>query len=204
MSGYVGQKAKNRRRNTLLLLVIIIVFIVSIYFYPEQDNLKNLNSTDSYFPNDEDIDLSESNIENDKLELLIFEKEQKIIFRDQQIKKLSKKISVLKNKNDKLESLIKDLNKNLVNDNKRNEKNIEIKTNNLKEKLSKIELEAEIKLKKLNDIQKKIIKENIFLKKEKEKILKKNLDLNKYIKSLELKIDNNIERIKELEDISHH
>ena len=100
MSGFVGSRARKRRRNIFLTLGFIGIVILIILIFP---SLENTNSdiipNDNIVPNvTEDLTSLASNIE--ELELNLFQKDQKIKFRDGQIKNLQVELKDIKSKYD--------------------------------------------------------------------------------------------------------
>lgn len=96
MSGFVGSRARKRRRNIFLSLGFVILITIIFLIFP---NIENINS--EIVPNDnivpdpsEDLTSIASNIE--ELELNLFQKDQKIKFRDGQIKNLQSELKEVK------------------------------------------------------------------------------------------------------------
>ena len=156
----------------------------------------------------------------EELELKIFDKEQKIIFRDKQIKVFKEDILNHKIEIKKLSKLVTNLEDQLKLDNREKD---QIKTIN--NDISKIKLEAKQEIEKLNKTlfnineEKKLLQnslvdsdnENDVLLKEYKIISNKNIKLNNQKKELQKKInelENLIEEqnllIKVLQDTSHH
>ena len=106
MSGFVGVRARKRRRNIFLTLGFLII-VASIYFiFPTfQFNMNDPVPDENLIPDPtEDLTSLASDIED--LELIVFQKDQKIKFRDGQINNL--KIQLQDNKA-QLENTIKEL-----------------------------------------------------------------------------------------------
>ena len=96
MSGFVGSRARKRRRTIFLSLGFVILITIIFLIFP---NIENINS--EIVPNDnivpdpsEDLTSIASNIE--ELELNLFQKDQKIKFRDGQIKNLQSELKEVK------------------------------------------------------------------------------------------------------------
>ena len=88
MSGFVGSRARKKRRNFFLGLIVAVLIIFIYFSFP---NFESKNS--EIIPNDniipdstQELTSLASNIE--ELELNLFQKDQKIKFRDGQIKNL--------------------------------------------------------------------------------------------------------------------
>ena len=182
MAGFVGERARRKKRNTLLIFILIILGTLIYLIFSKLQLDENLPS-DTLLPNEEEIASPESKIDTEELELQIFQKEQKIIFRDQQINKLKNNIKILTNENKKLSESI---NKQLAD---RINKNVEIQ--NSEEKIKNIQSETQQKIKNLNqEIQNlkkdsetfnkslaKNINENQLLKKDYKNLFNKNIKL---------------------------
>ena len=96
MSGFVGSRARKRRRTIFLSLGFVILITIIFLIFP---NIEHINS--EIVPNDnivpdpsEDLTSIASNIE--ELELNLFQKDQKIKFRDGQIKNLQSELKEVK------------------------------------------------------------------------------------------------------------
>ena len=229
MSGFVGVRARKRRRNIFLTLGFLII-VASIYFiFPTfQFNMNDPVPDENLIPDPtEDLTSLASDIED--LELIVFQKDQKIKFRDGQINNL--KIQLQDNKA-QLENTIKELDNikglyaaiissndnsvplddlNILQDkfnalNKENEKNI-VEINNLNNQIK----DLDNNLLSVDQNQKDVKIENQKLKQENKSLFAKNLKLNETISNLENKINEQsievemyLEQIKELKDKSHH
>ena len=105
MAGFIGERARRKQRNTIIIFILIIVGVLIFLVFPKLLLDENIPS-DTLLPTEEEIASSESKADTEELELQIFQKEQKIIFRDQQINKLQKKIEILITENNKLSETI--------------------------------------------------------------------------------------------------
>ena len=96
MTGYIGSRAKKRRRNFFILLSFVLVVGLIVLLFPQIDFYDNNPAPDdSILPNpNEEISSLSSKVED--LNLTIFQKDQKIKFRDGQINNLKKEIKDLK------------------------------------------------------------------------------------------------------------
>ena len=219
MAGFVGERARKKRRNTFIILSILIIIVLFIFINPRIQLNENL-PTDEFLPQENEI--IEPNFDStiEELELKIFDKEQKIIFRDKQIKVFKEDILNHKIEIKKLSKLVTDLEDQLKLDNTKKDK---IKTIN--NDISKIKLEAKQEIEKLKKTlfnineEKKLLQnslvdsnnENDVLLKEYKIISNKNIKLNNQKKELQIQInelENLIEEqnllIKVLQDTSHH
>ena len=229
MSGFVGSRARKKRRNIFLTLVSLIIIAVIYFIFPTfQFNLNDPVPDENLIPDPiEDLTSLASDIED--LELTIFQKDQKIKFRDGQINNLQ---TQLKDTKTQLEITIKELNKikdlyetitlnsddsvpfdelNILQDkfsalNKENEKNIS-KINDLNNQIK----DLDNSLLSVDQNQKDASIENQKLKTDNKSLFAKNLKLNQTISNLENKINEQnielniyLEQIKELKDKSHH
>ena len=219
MAGFVGERARKKRRNTLIFLSILLIFILYFFINPRIQLNENI-PTDDFLPKENEIIEPNFNSTIEELELKIFDKEQKIIFRDKQIKVFKEDILNHKIEIKKLSKLVTDLEDQLKLDNTKKD---QIKTIN--NDISKIKLEAKQEIEKLNKTlfnineEKKLLQnslvdsnnENDFLLKEYKNISNKNIKLNNQKKELQKQInelENLIEEqnllIKVLQDTSHH
>ena len=219
MAGFVGERARKKRRNTLIFLSILLIVILYFFINPRIQLNENI-PTDDFLPKENEI--IEPNFDStiEELELKIFDKEQKIIFRDKQIKVFKEDILNHKIEIKKLSKLVTDLEDQLKLDNTKKD---QLKTIN--NDISKIKLEAKKEIEKLNKTlfnineEKKLLQnslidsnnENDVLLKEYKIISNKNIKLNNQKKELQKKI-NELENlteeqnllIKVLQDTSHH
>ena len=219
MAGFVGERARKKRRNTLIFLSILLIVILYFFINP-RIQLNEIIPTDDFLPKENEI--IEPNFDStiEELELKIFDKEQKIIFRDKQIKVFKEDILNHKIEIKKLSKLVTNLEDQLKLDNREKD---QIKTIN--NDISKIKLEAKQEIEKLNKTlfnineEKKLLQnslvdsnnENDVLLKEYKIISNKNIKLNNQKKELQKQInelENLIEEqnllIKVLQDTSHH
>ena len=219
MVGFVGERARKKRRNTLIFLSILLIVILYFFINPRIQLNENI-PTDDFLPKENEIIEPNFNSTIEELELKIFDKEQKIIFRDRQIKIFKEDILNHKIEIKKLSKLVTNLEDQLKLDNREKD---QIKTIN--NDISKIKLEAKQEIEKLNKTlfnineEKKLLQnslvdsnsENDVLLKEYKIISNKNIKLNNQKKELQKKInefENLIEEqnllIKVLQDTSHH
>ena len=219
MAGFVGERARKKRRNTLIFLSILLIVILYFFINPRIQLNENI-PTDDFLPKENEI--IEPNFDStiEELELKIFDKEQKIIFRDKQIKVFKEDILNHKIEIKKLSKLVTDLEDQLKLDNREKD---QIKTIN--NDIGKIKLEAKQEIEKLNkslfniNEEKKLLQnslvdsnnENDVLLMEYKIISNKNIKLNNQKKELQKQInqlENLIEEqnllIKVLQDTSHH
>ena len=219
MAGFVGERARKKRRNTLIFLSILLIVILYFFINPRIQLNENI-PTDDFLPKENEIIEPNFNSTIEELELKIFDKEQKIIFRDKQIKVFKEDILNHKIEIKKLSKLVTNLEDQLKLDNREKD---QIKTIN--NDISKIKLEAKQEIEKLNKTlfnineEKKLLQnslvdsnnENDVLLREYKIISNKNIKLNNQKKELQKKInelENLIEEqnllIKVLQDTSHH
>ena len=223
MSGFVGSYAKKRKRNFFFILIFLVFISILIFIFPTFENSNNeIIPNDSIMPDpSEDLTSLISNIED--LELSLFQKDQKIKFRDGQIKNLQNE---LKNLQLQYDSIISELN-NIKKDSNKEEL---ISFNNFKvlqEKFNKLNIQNDksvLIIKNLNktiddlnnnlstdeeiktiisDNKKLIIKSKIFFAKniKLESIVK---DLKNKIKKQSNEINLQLDHIKKLKGKSHH
>ena len=229
MSGFVGSRARKRRRNIFLSLgvvVLIVIIILSFANFETQNN--EIIPNDNIVPDpSEELTSLASNVE--ELELNLFQKDQKIKFRDGQIKNLQtelKKTKLMYNETIlELDEIKNDLsalssnNENLI-------KPDQLKS--LEDKFTKLNVENDKNINKILNLNKKIddlnnviastdnktndiINENQKLKKDNKSFFAKNikldnsiLELKKKIIEQQIQIDTYLDEIKKLKDKSHH
>ena len=229
MSGFVGSRARKRRRNIFLSLGFIVLVSIIILIFP---SLENTNSeiipNDNIVPNvTEDLTSLASNIE--ELELNLFQKDQKIKFRDGQINNLQFELKETKSKYDiailELTEIKNDLstlssnNANLIQPDK---------LKSLQDKFTKLNLENDKNISLIKSLNNKIddlnnniqsndiksndlLNENQKLKKDNKSIFAQNMKLDNSVTELKEKInaqqfeiETYLEEIKKLKDKSHH
>ncbi len=229
MSGFVGSRARKRRRNIFLSLGIIVFIIVIILSFPNFETQNNeIIPNDNIIP-DPTVELTSlaSNIE--ELELNLFQKDQKIKFRDGQIKNLQtelKKTMLMYNESIlELDEIKNDLsalssnNENLIKPDKlksledkftklnvENDKNI-TKIINLNKKIDELNNVIASSDNKTNDIineNKKLKKDNKNIFAQKIKLDNNIIELKEKISEQKIEIDSYLEEIKKLKDKSHH
>ena len=229
MSGFVGSRARKRRRNIFLSLGIIILVSIIILIFP---SLENTNSeiipNENIVPNvTEDLTSLASNIE--ELELNLFQKDQKIKFRDGQINNLQAELKETKLKYD---SAILELTqiKNDLSTLSSNSENLvqPDKLKSLQDKFNKLNLENDKNISLIKSLNNKIddlnnnvqsndiksndlLNENQKLKKDNKSIFAQNIKLDNSVTELKEKIiaqqfeiETYLEEIKKLKDKSHH
>ena len=220
MTGFVGSRARKRRRKIISFIIFLIICLLIIIYLP----LTNFISNDNPIPDDNIFpDLqNETNIETttiEDLQLMLFQKDQKIKFRDGRISSLQSEIKNLKNNYDQLKLDYQNIEKK-YNDyikQKKSKNTIEVdpkKINNLHSKIKNLEknnqennlliqiLEEELnKQKSLNKIN---TNDNKALRDEYQKVISKNIKLDNLIENLESIIENQKNEISKLNDVSHH
>ncbi len=229
MSGFVGSHARKRQRNFFLILSILILIGFFTYVFPKLDTTNpEIIPNDNIVPDPkEDMTSLISNIE--ELELSLFQKDQKINFRDGQINNLKNEIKNTKSQYDALVlqlneikndfSTLSDVNENLVSSNEfkalqdkftklniENDKNISI-IKILNTKIDELSNNILLVDKNIN----KIEVENQKLQKDNKSYVVKNSKLENNISNLKekilkqkIEIDSYLKQIKDLKDKSHH
>ena len=224
MSGFVGSRAKKRQRNIFFTLVFLIFVAILIIIIPKFENSKNEIIPNENIMPDPSKDLTSliSNIQ--ELELSLFQKDQKIKFRDGQIKNLQNELNNTKSQND---IVILELNKI-----KENSDAVGLNSSNnynsLQEKFNKLNIQSDKNILIIKNLNNKIddLNDNTLLTNEEVKIIisnnkkltkdnkiffAKNIKLENIIKNLKNnindlnnKINLQLEQIKKLKDKSHH
>ncbi len=229
MSGFVGSRARKRRRNIFLSLSVIVLIVIIILSFPNFETQNNeIIPNDNIVPDpSEELTSLASNVE--ELELNLFQKDQKIKFRDGQIKNLQtelKKTKLMYNETIlELDEIKNDLsalssnNENLIKPDK---------LKSLEDKFTKLNAENDKNITRIINLNKKIddlnnvigstdnktndlINENQKLKKDNKSFFAKNIKLDNSILELKKKIieqqtqiDTYLDEIKKLKDKSHH
>ena len=229
MSGFVGSRARKRRRNIFLSLGFVILITIIFLIFP---NIENINS--EIVPNDnivpdpsEDLTSIASNIE--ELELNLFQKDQKIKFRDGQIKNLQSELKEVKLQYDNAILELSEI-KNDLNTLSSNKENLvpSDKFKLLQDKYTKLNVENDKNISLIKNLNRQIddhntnlqsidnktddlLNENIKLKKDNKSFFAKNIKLDNNVAELKQKIieqqiiiDSYLEEIKKLKDKSHH
>lgn len=229
MSGFVGSRARKRRRTIFLSLGFVILITIIFLIFP---NIENINS--EIVPNDnivpdpsEDLTSIASNIE--ELELNLFQKDQKIKFRDGQIKNLQSELKEVKLQYDNTILELSEI-KNDLNTLSSNKENLvpSDKFKLLQDKFTKLNVENDKNISLIKNLNRQIddhntnlqsidnktddlLNENIKLKKENKSFFAKNIKLDNSVAELKQKIieqqiiiDSYLEEIKKLKDKSHH
>ena len=229
MSGFVGSRARKRRRTIFLSLGFVILITIIFLIFP---NIENINS--EIVPNDnivpdpsEDLTSIASNIE--ELELNLFQKDQKIKFRDGQIKNLQTELKEVKLQYDNAILELSEI-KNDLNTLSSNKENLvpSDKFNLLQDRFTKLNVENDKNISLIKNLNRQIdehntnlqsidnktddlLNENIKLKKDNKSFFAKNIKLDNNVAELKQKIieqqiiiDSYLEEIKKLKDKSHH
>jgi len=229
MSGFVGSRARKRRRTIFLSLGFVILITIMFLIFP---NIENINS--EIVPNDnivpdpsEDLTSIASNIE--ELELNLFQKDQKIKFRDGQIKNLQSELKEVKLQYDNAILELSEI-KNDLNTLSSNKENLvpSDKFKLLQDKFTKLNVENDKNISLIKNLNRQIddhntnlqsidnktddvLNENIKLKKDNKSFFAKNIKLDNSVAELKQKIieqqiiiDSYLEEIKKLKDKSHH
>ena len=229
MVGFVGAQARRRRRNRYLFFLLIIIIFIFIFYLPTLDfTTDEQELPDEILPDTVD-DQSSLISEIEELKLEVFQKDQRIKFRDNQINDLKKEKKELNNViidlKQSLVSLEIDYDKTLDNFSEL-ENNI---SENSSENITKIEklqkqiqeLNNQIKnykdeISNLNNVIANSISsaefqdiniENSILKGEIKAIKQKSLEVKDIIDQLETRLEEKQKQIDELlylKDLTHH
>ena len=229
MSGFVGSRARKKRRNFFLVLSVAVLIIVIFLSFP---NFEFQNS--EIIPNDniipdptQELTSLASNIE--ELELNLFQKDQKIKFRDGQIKNLQFELKETKSKYDSAILELTEIKNDLSTLSSNNENLIQPdRLKSLQDKFNKLKLENDKNISKIKNLNNKIddlnaiiqsndinsnglLNENQKLKKDNKNIFAQKIKLDNNIIELkekiseqQIEIDSYLEEIKKLKDKSHH
>ena len=229
MSGFVGSRARKRRRNIFISLVVIVLIIIIILIFPNIENQNNkMIPSDNIVPDPtQELTSLASNIE--ELELNLFQKDQKIKFRDGQIKNLQFELKETKLKYDSAILELTEIKNDLRTLSSNNENLIQPdRLKSLQDKFNKLNLENDKNISIIKSLNNKIddlnnniqsndinsndlLNENQKLKKDNKNIFAKKIKLDNNIIELKEKISEQqieieyfLEEIKKLKDKSHH
>ena len=229
MSGFVGSRARKKRRNIFFSFIFAFIILIIFLFFPTLENYnREIIPNDNIVPDpSEELTSLASDIE--ELELNLFQKDQKIKFRDGQIKNLQTKLQETKSQFDNLvlelseikndRNSLSAINQNLVSSDrfKSLQKKFNILKNENDESISKIKNltkqidELNNNHQFLNNEVSDTIKENQKLKQDNKNFFAKNIKLEDTISELKQKINEQkidiesyLEQINKLKDKSHH
>ena len=222
MVGFVGLKARKRRRNRIFFFFGILFILVLIFYLPTLDFTTN----DRELPNEilpDSLDDKSSLIsEIEELKLTVFQKDQRIKFRDNQIIELRKEVKNIKqllgsleieyNKTignfSELENNLSENSSENLNEMKKLKGKIKELNNliqNYKEQIAKLKKEINNSI-SAEDFQ-KINIENSILKNEVILIKEKNLEAEIILEKLQSLIEEKqkeIDKLLYLRDLGHH
>ena len=229
MSGFVGSRARKRRRNIFLSLFFIVLITIIVMIFPSFENQNTeIIPNDNIVPDpSEELTSLASNIE--ELELNLFQKDQKIKFRDGQIKNLQFELKETKSKYDSAILELTEIKNDLSTLSSNNENLIQPdRLKSLQDKFNKLKLENDKNISKIKNLNNKIddlntiiqsndinsndlLNENQKLKKDNKNISAQKIKLDNNIIELkekiskqQIEIDSYLEEIKKLKDKSHH
>ena len=229
MSGFVGSRARKRNRNFFLSLFFILLITIIYLFFPSFENQNiEIIPNDNIVPDpSEELTSLASNIE--ELELSLFQKDQKIKFRDGQIKNLQFELKETKSKYDSAILELTEIKNDLSTLSSNNENLIQPdRLKSLQDKFNKLKLENDKNISKIKNLNNKIddlntiiqsndinsndlLNENQKLKKDNKNIFAQKIKLDNNIIELkekiseqQIEIDSYLEEIKKLKDKSHH
>ena len=96
MVGFVGAQARKRRRNRIFFFLILLFIFFLIFYLPNFDfTIEEKELPNEILPDLVD-DKSSLISEIEELKLQVFQKDQRIKFRDNQIKKLKEEVKNMK------------------------------------------------------------------------------------------------------------
>ena len=222
MIGFVGVQARRRKRNRFLFIFLVVLILLLIFYIPTLDTSIDENELpNEILPNTVD-DQTSLISEIEELKLEVFQKDQRIKFRDKQIRDLRKKnndlnqtFASLQIEYDKTLGNFSKLENNISSNTSENINEIKKLKNQIND-LNKIIKEYEIEINKLkkeveNSISEESLKdlniENSILKNEIKIIKEKNLEFEKIsedLKSLIKEKQKQIDELLYLKDQVHH
>ncbi len=222
MVGFVGIQARRRRRNRIFFIFVIIIIFVFIFYLPTLD----FSTEDKVLPDEilpDTVDDKSSLISDiEELKLEVFQKDQRIKFRDNQIRDLREEI---KNTKQAFLSLENEYNKTLGNFTELENDLFENSSENINE-ISKLKNEIDKLNNIINEYNKQIANlkkeindsiseddlqqlniENSILKSEIKLIKEKNTQSENTLKELRFLIDEKqkeIDKLLYIKDTGHH
>ena len=222
MVGYVGLQARRRRRNRIFFILIILFIFILVFYLPTID----LSTEEKKLPNEilpDSIDDKSSLIsEIEELKLEVFQKEQRIKFRDNQIIDLTSQLKDIKQSLTSLEieynrtlgnfstledSLSENSSENLNEIKKLNDKikELNVSIQDYKEQITNLKQEFKDAI-SAEDYQNMNI-ENSILKNEIKLIKDKNLETESILNELQNTVEEKqkeIDKLLYLKDLGHH
>ena len=229
MGGFVGSRARKRRRNIFLTLGFLALIVAIYFMLPTfQLNINDPIPNENLIP-DPTADLTSLASDIEDLELTVFQKDQKIKFRDGQIKNLQSELKEVKLQYDNAILELSEI-KNDLNTLSSNKENLvpSDKFKLLQDKFTKLNVENDKNISLIKNLNRQIddhntnlqsidnktddlLNENIKLKKDNKSFFAKNIKLDNSVAELKQKIieqqiiiDSYLEEIKKLKDKSHH
>tara|TARA_B100000614_G_scaffold214114_1_gene198041 strand:+ start:264 stop:968 length:705 start_codon:yes stop_codon:yes gene_type:complete len=229
MVGFVGAQARRRRRNRYLFILLIIIIFIFIFYLPTLDFTTNEQELpDEILPDTVD-DQSSLISEIEELKLEVFQKDQRIKFRDNQINDLKKEKKELNNviielkqslasieiEYDKTLGNFSELENNISENSSENINKIEILQKQIQELNNQIKNYKD-EISNLNNVIANSISsaefqdiniENSILKGEIKAIKQKSLEVKDIIDQLETRLEEKQKQIDELlylKDLTHH
>ena len=222
MVGFVGAQARRRRRNRFFFILTIFIIIIFIFYLPSLDlTTEEKELPDEILPDIVD-DKSSLISEIEELKLEVFQKDQRIKFRDNQINDLRKEIKninqsfiSLENEYNKTAGSFSDLENSLSENSSKNLNEI----NNLKDKIDELKNLIKIYKVQISDLKEvinnsisdedfqKLNIENSILKSEIKLIKDKNIESENILKELRFLIDQKqkeIDKLLYIKDTGHH
>ena len=222
MVGFVGAQARRRRRNRVLIIFAFIIILVFVFYLPTLDfTTEEKILPDEILPDTVD-DKSSLISEIEELRLEVFQKDQRIKFRDNQItdlreevKNVKQSFALLEIEYNKTVGDFSELENNLSNNSSENLNEI----NQLKDEIKKLnnlisnykqqtaKLKNEINNSTTDDELQKLNIENSILKNEIKLIKEKNLETKSILNKLKFTIEEKQREIDELlylKDLGHH
>ena len=222
MVGFVGVQARRRMRNRIFFIFVIIIIFLFIFYLPRLE----FSTEDKVLPNEilpDTVDDKSSLISNiEELKLEVFQKDQRIKFRDNQIKNLKEEIKYIKqaflsleNEHNKTLGNFAELENNLYENSSENFNEI----SKLKDDIDKLNylineykeqitnLKKEINNSVSNEDLQQINIENSILKSQIKLIKEKNIKAENSLKELRFLIDEKqkeIDKLLYIKDTGHH
>ena len=222
MVGFVGAQARKRRRNRIFLIILIVFVSILVFYLPSIDfTIENKELPSVILPDKVD-DKTSLISEIEELKLAVFQKDQRIKFRDKQINDLRTEVQNIKNSYASLEieynktvGSFSELKNNLSENSSENINEMKKLKDKIKELNNLIKNYKEQITKLTNELSNSITDEDLQKINIENSILKNEIKLNneKYLeaesvlrelKSLLEEKQKEIDKLLYLKDLGHH
>ena len=189
MAGFIGIRAKKRQRKIIIFFALTIVFILFYYILPFFELTETMPSK-TLLPSLEETISPQIHLTIEDLEFKLLDRDRKIVFRNNEIKKLKEELKILVKANNQLSDSVIDLSNQQKAVSTVNEKNEDL--NKQLEKIKKNNTNEKNNLLKKFE---KVVFANKLSKKKYDIIANKNIQLINLQELLEEKIKDQVDVI---------